>query len=224
MNKTKAKKCIDILMAIVLMFLMAYQVTGEALHEWTGVTMTVLVVLHHILNIRWYGALLKGKYNAYRAVLTIVNLLLMASFILTAFCGMSMSGYAVPFLYGMAPVSLVRVVHLALSHWSFVLMGIHIGLHLRGVMNRQDTSRGLRMVISVCFMICASWGFYLFLKNGFMTYMTFRAHFAFLDYDKAGWLVLVENVAMLSTWVFIGLQIAQMLAPSRGNESGNLSP
>ena len=45
------------------------------------------------------------------------------AFAVTAFCGMSMSGYAVPFLYGMAPVSFVRRMHLSMSHWAFVLMG-----------------------------------------------------------------------------------------------------
>ncbi len=57
------KKIVDAAMTVLLMCLMAYQVTGEAAHEWIGMGIA-----------------------------------------LTAFCGMSMSGYAVPFLYGMVPV------------------------------------------------------------------------------------------------------------------------
>jgi hypothetical protein len=34
--------------------------------------------------------------------------------------------------------------------------------------------------------------------------MCFRVPFAFLDYEKAGWLVLLENLLMLSFWAFIG--------------------
>ena len=96
-------------------FLMAYQVTGEMAHEWIGMGMTVLVIIHQILNRKWYGALFKGKYNPYRNVTTILNILLLLGIALTAFCGMSMSGYAVPFLYGMAPVSFVRRMHLSMS-------------------------------------------------------------------------------------------------------------
>ena len=102
------KRIIDVCMTIVLLFLMAYQVTGETLHEWIGIVMTVLVIIHQILNRKWYGALFKGKYRPYRIVTTAVNILLLLSFALTAFSGMSMSGHAVPFLYGMAPVSVAR--------------------------------------------------------------------------------------------------------------------
>ena len=91
------KRVVDVLMTVLLLFLMAYQVTGEAAHEWLGIGMTVLVILHQILNRRWYAALFKGKYNPYRIVTTILNVLLLAAFALTAFCGMSMSGHAVPF-------------------------------------------------------------------------------------------------------------------------------
>ena len=61
------RKIVDAAMTVVLLFLMAYQVTGEAAHEWIGVSMTILVIVHQILNRKWYGALFKGKYNPYRA-------------------------------------------------------------------------------------------------------------------------------------------------------------
>ena len=134
MSRAKAKhmtkRIVDAAMTVLLLCLIAYQVTGEAAHEWLGIAMTVLVIIHQILNRIWYGALFKGKYNPYRALTTILNILLLLSFALTAFCGMSMSGHAVPFLYGMAPVSFVRRMHLSMSHWSFVLMGLHLGLHI----------------------------------------------------------------------------------------------
>ncbi len=101
------KRIVDAAMTVLLLFLMAYQVTGEALHEWIGMGMTALVIIHQILNRKWYGALFKGKYNSYRVLTAFLNILLLLSFALTAFCGMSMSGYAVPFLYGMAPVTFV---------------------------------------------------------------------------------------------------------------------
>ena len=126
----RIKRIIDISMTLVLLCLMAYQVTGEAAHEFIGVGMTLLCIVHQILNRRWYGTLLKGKYKAFRVLQTGINILLIMSFAVTAFCGMSMSTYAVPFMYGILRVSLVRRVHLSMSHWSFVLMGLHLGLHV----------------------------------------------------------------------------------------------
>ena len=39
-------------------------------------------------------------------------------------------------------------------------------------------------------------------------YLFFRVPFAFLDYEKAGWQVLLENMLMLSFWTFVGTQTA----------------
>lgn len=124
------KMIADACMTVLLLCLTAYQVTGEVLHEWFGIGMTVLLILHHILNRRWYAALFRGRYNVYRIVTTAINTLLFLSIALTTLCGMSMSAHAVPFLYGMLPVSFARRFHLALSCWSFVLMGVHLGLHI----------------------------------------------------------------------------------------------
>ena len=144
------RRIVDVCMTVLLLCLMAYQVTGEALHEWIGMAMTLLVIVHQILNWKWYGALFKGKYHALRIIMTAVNLLLLAAMLLTAFCGMSMSGYAVPFLYGMAPVSFVRRMHLSMSHWTFILMGLHLGIHIPMMTAHwkwsDKTKRGIRIV------------------------------------------------------------------------------
>ena len=124
MNSVKIKRSIDIVMTLVLFFLMAYQVTGETLHEWLGITMTALVIFHNILNRRRYRAHGKGRYNAYRITLTANDIALLLCFFGTALCGISMSSHAVPFLSGFLPSSFARTAHLALSHWSFALMGI----------------------------------------------------------------------------------------------------
>ena len=70
MSKAKTnkmiKRIVDAAITVLLLCLMAYQVTGEMTHEWIGMGMTVLVVIHQILNT-----------------------LLLVSFALTAFCGMA---------------------------------------------------------------------------------------------------------------------------------------
>ena len=56
--KQTVRWCVDLCMTLVLLCLMAYQVTGEVLHEWLGIGMTLLLILHHILNYKWYAALM----------------------------------------------------------------------------------------------------------------------------------------------------------------------
>lgn len=204
------KKIIDILMTVLLLFLMAYQVTGEVLHEWIGIAMTVLVIVHQVLNRRWYKGLFKGKYNAYRIVTTVNNVLLLCFFALTAFCGMAMSGYAVPFLYGMTNISFARQFHLALSHWAFVLMGLHAGLHIPAMLTKVKLPKMVRTVLSCVFAVIAGYGLFLFLRNGMPDYMFFKVVFAFLDYEKAKVLVILENLLMLVFWAFVGNQVANI--------------
>ena len=208
MSRTKTnnmiRRIVDAAMTVLLLLLMAYQVTGEALHEWIGMGMTVLVIGHQILNRRWYGALLKGKYNAYRVLTTVINILLLLSFALTAFCGMSMSGHAVPFLYGMAPVSFSRQMHLSMSHWAFVLMGLHLGLHIPAMAAGLKLRDKTKKVLIGVFACIGAIGLWLFLRSGIPNYLFFRVPFAFLDYEKAGWRVFLENLLMLSFFAMVG--------------------
>ena len=210
-RQNNLRRIVDIGMTVLLLLLMAYQVTGEALHEWLGMGMTVLVIVHQILNRRWYGAMFRGKYTAYRVVSTGVNALLLASFALTAFCGMAMSSHAVPFMYGIARVSFVRMAHLSTSHWSFVLMGLHLGMHAPAMLAKLKPRERTRRILFVVCALVAGVGLWLFLRNDMPNYMLFRVHFAFLDYEKPGALVLLENVTMLLSWAFIGDRAARLL-------------
>ena len=218
------KRIVDMAMTVLLLCLMAYQVTGEMAHEWTGMSMTALVVIHQILNRKWYGALRRGKYSLYRAISTVLNILLLACFALTAFCGMSMSGYAVPFLYGMAPVSFVRRMHLSMSHWAFVLMGLHLGMHIPAMTAGVKWKAGTRTVLTCLSACIGGFGLYLFLRNNMPDYLFFRVPFAFLDYDKAGWLVFLENVLMLFFWGFMGVQAAQICRNAARKDAAKKNP
>ena len=67
------KMTVDILMTATLLLLMSYSLVyggnpavGEAVHEWLGVGMFVLFVLHHFLHRKWSLRVRKGKYTPYR--------------------------------------------------------------------------------------------------------------------------------------------------------------
>ena len=208
-QRNTIKRIVDIFQSAVLICLMAYQVTGEALHEWLGICMTLLVIVHQLLNAKWYGALLKGKYHALRVFKTAVNALLLLSFAITAVCGMAMSAHAVPFLYGLLPVSFARQMHLSLSHWSFVLMGLHIGAHLPVMTSKLPDKK--RKALSAVFCAVGATGLFFFIKNGIYNYLFFRAAFAFFDYEKAAVFVFAENILILLFFAFIGMQACRIL-------------
>lgn len=215
------KRIIDVCMTISLLFLMAFQVTGEVLHEWTGIAMSLLVLVHQILNRKWYGAFFKGKYNLYRIMTTGVNILLLLSFVLTALSGMAMSGHAVPFLYGMIKVYYSRIIHISMSHWTFVLMGMHLGLHIPVIATKWNKTGRRMIVLTSVFCIIAGIGFFLFLRSGMPDYMFLNAVFASFDYNKSVVLVFFENVTILLFWVFIGTQLYSLCRKGSGNNNRN---
>ncbi len=210
MRSKHFKHIVDILLGIGLLLLMSYQVTGEAGHEWTGIVMTVLMILHQILNRKWYAALFKGKYTPLRAVQTLANAALVICFVLTALCGINMSVHAVPFLSEFMRASLGRRLHLTLSHWCFVLMGLHLGLHIPAMLKGIKSSNVRRIGFGAS-ILAAGAGLWLFLKNSYPDYLFYRVPFAFIDYDKAVPLVLLEALLIAFFWVFIGAQLPKLL-------------
>lgn len=52
-TKQKIKCIVDLGMTVLLLLLMAYTLVGEAAHEWLGMAMLVLFLLHHALNFKW---------------------------------------------------------------------------------------------------------------------------------------------------------------------------
>lgn len=210
MHTKHLKRIVDVLLGIGLLLLMSYQVTGEAAHEWTGIGMTALMLWHQILNGKWYAALFKGRYSPLRIAQTLINSALLICFVLTALCGINMSVHAVPFLGDFLRASLGRRLHLTLSHWCFVLMGLHLGLHIQAMFRgvRKSSTRRLGWGAA---MLASGAGFWLFLSNNYPDYLFYRVPFAFINYDKSAWLMLTEALLISLFWVFAGAQLPKLL-------------
>lgn len=163
-----------------------------------------------MLNRKYYAAIFKGRYSPLRIFQLIVNILLLLSFVCTALSGMMMSRFATPFMNGILPASVVRQGHLAMSHWSFVLMGLHLGLHL-GIITSKLRNGAVRIVLGAVMSGISVYGFYLFFKANMLNYMLFKNPFAFLDYEKAWWLVILENLTMLLAWGFAAYLLSLVL-------------
>ncbi|MBQ7154098.1 MAG: DUF4405 domain-containing protein [Synergistaceae bacterium] len=200
------KRITDILMTIALMLLMSKQITEQAGHEYTGIIMFTLFLLHQYLNRKWYSSIFKGRYSFVRTFSLVVNLSLLVSFVTTAFSGIIMSENF-PSLNVEALTSFAREAHLSCSYLSFVLMGVHLGLHW-GMIAGKITS-ALPGILGSAF---AGYGLYVFMSLRLWEYIFLINEFAFIDYDKNPVLVLIENIAMMSFWTLAGYQASRVLA------------
>ena len=212
------KRTVDLVMTVLLLLLMAFQVTGQAAHERIGAAMFVLVLLHQGLNFRWYRGLFRGRYGVMRVLMTVVNLALLAAFFITAVSGAMMSQYDLAFLSVESGTAWARLAHLAGSYWSFLLVGLHLGLHWGMVASRLPQSGVRAWASRMAAVLLSGYGLRLFLVSGIPSCLFLSNQFAFLDYGKSAELVLAENLAMLSFFVLAAFQISRMLtALTAGN-------
>lgn len=188
------------------MLQMSSQITGQEAHEYSGMIMFVLFLVHQYLNRRWYGALLKGKYTLRRLFGTVVNLALLVSFVMTAFSGIIMSENF-PELNIEELTSFARLAHLSCSYLSFTLMGIHLGLHWGMIAGKIKATWPKILGI-----IVAGYGLYAFVfVNNIFSYIFLTNEFAFIDYDKNPVLVILENLSMMAFWTLAGYQASKVL-------------
>ena len=95
----------DLALTVILLPLMGYSLIGEAVHEWLGLAMLALIVLHHIWNHVWYKGLDKGRMSIYRAAQTLLTFLLLLSVIGSLFSGLVLWPPSRPWIPTPAPSS-----------------------------------------------------------------------------------------------------------------------
>lgn len=218
----------DALMTAVLLALMAYVLTGQGLHEWLGIVAFGLLILHHSLNLNWFRALGKGRYTPMRVLRTVLVLFLLVSMLVQIISGLAMSRHALPFLELPLETSLARLLHLCFGYWSFLLAGLHLGIHwsvflglgrkLRGGTNLPEAGRWtLRLAAAVS----AGYGLFCFLRQGIPDYLFLRTEFAFFDYEKPAPLVLLELAAIFSLWVLAGYLLQKLTQQKSSHHKQN---
>ncbi len=165
------RKVIDVGMMILLLLLMAFPFTGQDIHIFLGIIMIVFFIIHHYLNRRWYLSLFKGKKTKIQILFITINSLLLISIFGVALSGLTLAGYVPIMSYFLA-----RKMHLVCSYWSYLLMGLHVGLHL------QVTKRIKNQIIVYGIMLI---GIILFTKNQilFVEYVRFFFFFLSNEYD-----------------------------------------
>ena len=217
-GKMTIKIILDLLMTAVLLALMAFQITGQELHEWFGVCMLVLFLAHNILNFKWYKTLFKGRYTIFRILQTVINLAVLISMLCLAYSGILMSRYALSFIPLDGSMALARQMHMAASYWGFVLMSIHAGLHYGMIVSvvgkkvkDRSTSKAAVWVLRVFAVFIAAYGAVCFYQADIISYMFLKNQFAFFDFEQSAVSVFVEYAAMMGLWIWISYYLAKIL-------------
>lgn len=203
------KIAVDVAMTIALLLLMAYELIGQATHEWLGIGIFTLFVLHHILNRHWHRGVFKGRYTAMRWMQTTLVIL-----ILLTMCGSMVSGilpsrYALSFLPFNGGGAFARNVHMLSAYWGFVLMSLHLGFHWNMVVRMvkilvTKPSKLRKYILRFISLLIAGYGVYAFFKREIGSYMILANQFVFFDFEEPFLWFLLDYMACMGTCISIG--------------------
>ncbi len=218
----KVKIITDCIMIILLPLLMSYALIGEALHEWLGIAMFLVFIIHHILNRKWLKSIFKSKYTPYRTYTNIINTLLCVIMIALPVSGILMSKHAVPFLSISGGVSFARTVHMTTSYWGFVLMSLHLGNHANMMMNGmrkmfkiKNESTARKLTLRIIAAAISAYGIYAFVKRRIASYLFMQSMFAFFDLSENKLFFFADYAAMIVMFAAAGHYICKLLKNSK---------
>ncbi len=205
----RSRFVIDIMMSLLLVLQMLYLLVGEAYHEWAGLALTALFIVHNVLNRRWYKVIFKGRYTKRRILSLAINSACALSIIVLAVSGISMARHsmAAPLL----PMGVARILHMAAAYWGFVFISLHAGLHMTAALKKVAGKRFGKIAIVIISII----GIWAFLKERFFYYMFLIEEFVFFDFSTPLPLLVAEYVLIMLLFMFIGVALSLVLSLSR---------
>ncbi len=209
----KIRKIIDIIMVILFIVMMGYHITGNKVHEILGIVTFIFFIIHNILNIKWYKTIFKGKYNFQRVLGLIINLLLLITMICMMVSGIMISNL---FSFLNIPTTMLgRRLHMTSTSWGFILMAIHVGLHLQIILmklNKKMKSSTFEYIYYLILILLAVGGLYTFVIDGMYKDMFLITEFKFFDYEQSP---ILYYLGIFSILVFFSLITYSLLLIKR---------
>ena len=214
----------DVLMTIAILLLMAYSLVGETAHEWIGIGMFALFIFHHVLNVKWSKSIFKGKYTPYRVLQTALAILALTAMLGSMVSGIIISRHALKFLNITSGQSWARTVHLLSAYWGFIIISLHLGLHWNIMLNMTERmfkkpSKVRKWVMRMIGAAIAGYGVYAFIKREIGSYMILKNQFVFFDFGEPLILFLLDYIAVMGLFVFVGHYLAKVLMEIGKNEA-----
>ena len=238
MTKTqRLRMTIDITMTILSIILMGgnYLFPADIVHEILGVGLFVLWALHIILNRRWYGAIFRGKYNPYRVMQTVINCCILICTIFWMISGIILSNHIFTFLNIQGGLGFARIAHLLASHWYYLFMSLHIGLHVGMISNTMCHSHApqdchsraptressdkkiigsspiMTLVGKILLALVCLYGIYAFIARGVWKYLILRQQFFFFDLDRGYILFAIDYISIIILFATLSHLLAKSL-------------
>ena len=244
----KLRIIIDVVMYLLFIILMGHHITGNHIHEILGTGTIVLFIIHNIINVKFYKVifkchslrsdelkkinlvtsesetflrnknLFKGKYNLKRVFLTLIDILLLFCMIGIIVSSIIISNDVFAFLKIQTTIFGLKL-HMLSTSWGFVIMSIHLGLHLNVLIskiNKKMENSTFEYVYYLVFVLILVYGIYSFIKMNFISDMFLLNPFKVYNFDESPF---VFYLHILSSSLFISLTIYLINSLKKGGKT-----
>ena len=226
----RLRMSVDISMTTLSIILMGgnFLFPADLVHEILGTGLFVLWGVHIALNRRWYAslaqasksitstnandrraysAIFRGKYNPYRVMQTVINCCILLCTIFLMISGIILSNHLFTFLNIQSGLGFARIAHLLSSHWYYLFMSLHIGLH----MGRLFQNVATKILPRILLVLTSLYGLYAFIARGVWKYLVLKQQFFFFDLEWGYILFAMDYISIIILFATISHFIAKLL-------------
>jgi hypothetical protein len=219
--KLAARLIIDLAMTILLLCAFAYRITGDAAHEWIGISVFVLFIAHNIINRKWYKNIFKGsslrkKRSIRRVTMTIINLLLALTMAVLIITGLLQSRTVLAFLH-LPGGMLLRQIHTTAAYWGLILIGAHIGLHwgmfinaARKIAKITHENRGRKIFVRILAFLFIAFGVWSSFDRDMFAKLFLGFSFDYWNEERPAVFFFAVMLSIMGIYVFITYSILKL--------------
>lgn len=234
----RLRMSIDITMTVLSIILMGgnFLFPADLVHEILGTGLFVLWGVHIFLNHRWYDAIFRGKYNPYRVMQTVINCCILLCTIFLMISGIILSNHLFTFLNIQSGLGFARIAHLLASHWYYLFMSLHIGLHVGMITNKMRHPAPInchpelvsgsstnempkqvrhdklhKIIPRIILALLCAYGVYAFIDRGVWKYLILKQQFFFFDLERGYILFAMDYISIIILFATISHFIAKLL-------------
>lgn len=208
---------LDFLGAGLMVLALAYDWLGNTIHEVVGTGMFVLMIVHNVLNRRWYGTIAKRRREVRRTITTAINLALLMAMLALLISSLMISRVVFAFLF-LDGDFMARQIHTLAAYWALIFVAIHLGMHWMMVMSAARSLFGITgksavrtAILRVLAVTIAAYGvqssFAMSIGSKLILYFTFD----FWDFREEAVGFFLHYMSIIGLYVFIAHYLGKWL-------------
>ena len=138
---------------------------------------------------------------------TVINCCILICTIFLMISGIILSNQIFTFLNIQSGLGFARIAHLLSSHWYYLFMSLHIGLHM-GRLFQNVTTKKLPCILLV---LTSLYGLYAFIARGVWKYLVLKQQFFFFDLERGYILFAMDYISIIILFAVVSRLVAASL-------------